>query len=211
MKEEIRYSPRELDKHFKGKEEVSKGFEEEEEFDFEERLEENDRLYTREWMREDRKNKKKEKPVNNKEAKKEIAPPPKSAKPKSPRYTYHRNYHRKKTYGIEEPKIKDITTLFSDIKKYGVDFPSEEFNKKLDEILKSNNLPVKERRLKDILMWDILDKKGLLSPERIVGILNYNSIWEKPIEDIMHKREYVCMEKDGERIYIPLIPQTAQK
>ncbi len=170
---EIRYSPRELSKRFKGKEEP----------EIEEIEEE------REIKRENFKD-----PLRN-------------TKVKPSRKYYHRKYQ----YGFEEPKIKDATTLVSDIKKYNVDFPGEEFNKALDKLLKNNTLPIEEKTLKDILMWDILDKKGLLTTERIARILNYNSIWEKPIEDCMCERRYMCVEREGSRIYLPSIPQTAQK
>ncbi len=119
--------------------------------------------------------------------------------------------YRKRLYGFSEPKIKNPTSLISTIKKYHIDFPQEEFNTKVSEILKKGNLPIKERTLKDIIMWDILDKKGLLSPERIARILNYNSSWEKPIEDFMRERKYVCVESNGERIYFPPTQQTSQK
>lgn len=109
-----------------------------------------------------------------------------------------------------EAIIKKEKEVLTNIKRYHLDFPGEEFNEKVSEILKNNNLPIKERTLKDIIMWDILDKKGLLSPERIVRILNYNSSWEKPIENFMHEKKYICVESNGERIYIPN-PQTEQK
>jgi len=119
----------------------------------------------------------------------------KSEKNPNDRKEYSRKYHRKRM-GFPEPKIKDITTLLSDIKKshinppreYPVSFPKEELNEKLDEILE-DGVPITEKTLKDIIMWDILDKKGILTPERIVR-LYHGSNWGNAIEEFMQAREY---------------------
>lgn len=111
----------------------------------------------------------------------------------------------------KDSEVEKIIGCIKDIRKYPIAFPIKEFNKKLDEILKNNTVPINEKKLKDILMWDVLDRKGLLTTERIARILNYNSSWNKPIEDIMNEREYICVEEDGERRYFPPNPQTSQR
>lgn len=111
----------------------------------------------------------------------------------SPRLEYHRNYN-KKSLGFPEPKIKDITNHIEDIKKYPVDFPEEEFKRGLDKILRDNPPELLIKNLKDII-HDILDKKGTLTPERMLW-LYYGSNWEKAIEEFMKTTDFPKKEGD---------------
>lgn len=116
------------------------------------------------------------------------------------RKEYMKNYHKKyikKKFGFPEPKIKDITILFSNIRNYNVDFPGEELNKKLDISLKNDNWDIEDKKIKDFI-YDILDKKGELSPERILRIYN-NSSWENAIQKFMQEKGYA---KEGDK-YVP--------
>ncbi|MFH1503175.1 MAG: hypothetical protein ABIE36_00775 [Candidatus Diapherotrites archaeon] len=90
-----------------------------------------------------------------------------------------------------------------EMKGYQINFPNEEFNKKLDEILKDNS-SIKGKRLKD-LIYDILDRKGILTGEKMLNIY-YDSIWAEAIEEIMHIRDnpYKKVLLNGEEEYIPI-------
>jgi len=114
---------------------------------------------------------------------------------------YHKGYIRKKM-GLPEPKIRNINDVVVNTKKediYPVNFPKKEFDKKLDEILE-DGIPIKEKTLKDIIMWDILDKKGILTPERMLRIY-YGFNWENAIEKFMQAREYFAELVEGNIIY----------
>jgi hypothetical protein len=128
---------------------------------------------------------------------------------KEKRREYMRVYIRNQRQGLLEPKIKDVASLSSSIKKYSVNFPEKEFNEKLGEILKDNPSEVLEKKLKDVI-YDILEKKGTLSMERLLR-LYYGSFWENAIEEFMLTKNY---EKNGEKKYILIqnrfIPQSGQ-
>lgn len=109
-----------------------------------------------------------------------------------------RNWIRSKRHP-SETKIKDLTKYIEDIKKYSANFPEEEFGKRLDEILKYNPSEIREKTLKDII-YDILDKKGTLTPAGIIRIYN-NPLWSDSIEKFMNTKNY---SRNGEEKYIPL-------
>jgi hypothetical protein len=179
MGEEIRFSPRELEKRFKD-EEISER---------DKKMRENEKLYHRDDMRRRRENKPK--------IKKEINLAPKEPEVKSDRQGYMKDYFRKKC-GFPEPKIKNPREYITDIKKYPSDFPIEEFSNTLDGILIERNL-IKEKTLQDWI-YDIMDKKGTLTAERMIALYN-SPRWEKAIEDFMNERHY---SKNGKEEYIPM-------
>jgi hypothetical protein len=160
------------------------------------RIVENGRLYHRNWARNKRASEKKNNQIYNEEVKEKIIPA-KELKVESeyPRQEYMKNYHRKK-FGFHEPKIKNIKEYIEDIKKYPVDFPKEEFNKKLDKILEYFPSKVEDKELRDIL-YDILDKKGILTPGKIIRLYN-DDCWTHTIESFMSERHY---SKNGDDIF----------
>jgi transcriptional regulator NrdR family protein len=114
------------------------------------------------------------------------------------RKEYMKNYHKKyirNKFGFPEPKIKDVSSLISTIKKETVNFPEIEFNKKLDEILQENHSEILEKKLKDII-YNILDKKGTMTTVRMLQ-LYHGFNWENVIEKMMTIRGY--SKKDGDK------------
>jgi hypothetical protein len=99
-------------------------------------------------------------------------------------------------YPPPEEKVEEVEQMI-----YPDLFPIAEFNTGLEEILKYDPTGIGEKKLKD-LVYDILDKKGILTPNRIMDIFHDPS-WEKAIEESMAKRNYQKIEgKDGRR-YVP--------
>lgn len=84
-----------------------------------------------------------------------------------------------------------------ELKRFPKKFPSTEFENKLEILLKDFPSEVSEKRLKDIL-YDIMDKKGNLSPIGLVYLLS-DSIWENAINEFMIMYDYV---KEGDK-YVP--------
>jgi hypothetical protein len=72
-------------------------------------------------------------------------------------------------------------------------FPKEEFNKKLDEILKNDPFEIPEKTLTD-LVYDILGKKEILTFRELYFLYD-NPRWKKTIEGIMNTRKYVVKDK----------------
>ena len=120
---------------------------------------------------------------------------------------------RRKRHPLEN-RIEDVGKIIENMKNYPANFPVGEFNNKLDEILEYNHSELEEKTLQDLL-YNILDKKGILTPERMIII--YNSLkWEKAIEGIMNERKYLLEEKtiglskirvyskNGDEKYIPI-------
>ncbi|GAJ09262.1 unnamed protein product [marine sediment metagenome] len=87
--------------------------------------------------------------------------------------------------------------------EYPLDFPVQEFNLKLDEILKDEPSKIEEKVLQDHI-YDILDKKGILTVEHIVRIF---AIWPETIEMVMLSRNYGrSVKSEEEDTYIPIDP-----
>ncbi len=176
---EIRYSPREVDKHFKGKKDTGNISDDANE-------EEN----------------KKTKSFGTEYYKKYFEDNPAIKKRQR---TCSREHMRRIRHPTEK-RTEEVLKLVENMKNYPTNFPEKEFNKKLDEMLKYNPSEVKEKTLRD-LIYDILDKEKLLTPQRMMN-LYYNSNWANAIGEFMKERNYI---KNGEDKYIPVNPQTSRK
>jgi hypothetical protein len=104
---------------------------------------------------------------------------------------HSREYMRRKRHPPEN-KIKNLERYLENINKYPTEFPQAEFNKKLIKMLENGPQEIEEKKLKDML-YDILDKKGVLSPVRIIQIYN-SSLWANTIEEFMRMNDYLRQE-----------------
>ncbi len=77
-------------------------------------------------------------------------------------------------------------------------FPREEFNIKLEEVLKNKPLEIKEKELQDFI-YDILEQKGTCTINNLVSIF---TTWPKMIEGIMGEKGYLKMQDLNEGLYI---------
>ena len=124
-------------------------------------------------------------------------------KQKPPKKNYYRMNCR-----IPEPRIKDVKNYVEEIKNHSVknlitpkinrpiDFPFAEFNKRLEGIIKNNPSEISEKKLKDILVWEIIDKKESLEPIEMYN-LYFNSKLERTIENVMKGKDYLFDEERG--------------
>lgn len=86
---------------------------------------------------------------------------------------------------------------------YPLDFPVQEFNLKLGELLKDQPSKIEEKVLQDFI-YDTLEKKGILTVEHIVRIF---TIWPETIERVMLSRNYGrSVKNEEEDTYIPINP-----
>ena len=112
--------------------------------------------------------------------------------------------HMRRKRHPSETKIKDLLSYIQDIKAHPDNFPQEEFSKRLDEIIKENPLEIEEKELKDAL-YDILEKKGNLSPNGLFYLYNGN-LWTNAVDEFMKMRNYSRIEDK----YLFTIPQILQ-
>jgi hypothetical protein len=101
------------------------------------------------------------------------------------------------------PKNSEANNLVNhikEIKKYPSDFPRDEFDRRLDELLKDNPMGVEEKILQDIV-YDILEKGKSSTMEKMVMVYNDPS-WENAINCFMNSKEYFGEIIAGDKIYM---------
>lgn len=125
---------------------------------------------------------------------------------------YSKDYMNKRRHPEIKERKKNLTNYIIEHKsipkkeeppkkpKYPAYFPKEDFNNRIDTLVLNNYSEIYEKELKDILIWDILDKKINLNPANIVNLFHSSDL-EYAIEKTMKEREYICVEKDGKRMY----------
>jgi hypothetical protein len=101
---------------------------------------------------------------------------------------------RKNKIIFEEVKEKSDIETANRISSY---FPINEFNKRLDCILKDNPSGINKKTLQD-LIYDILEKKNNFTLSQIFGFYNH-PIWIDKINEIMSERNY---SKNGDDTYV---------
>ena len=85
--------------------------------------------------------------------------------------------------------------------KYPEDFPTEEFNQKIEEIVKEKPPRIEEKELQDFI-YDALEKKSTCTIKNLMDIYN-NRGWIRTIEKVMLLKGYIRSGIEPD-IYIPV-------
>jgi len=93
----------------------------------------------------------------------------------------------------------EYSKLIIDFLDYDKDFPIEEFNQKIEEIVGEKPEKIKEKEIQDF-MHDVLRDNGILTGRLIIDIYFE---WPKTIEKAMFLKKYIRSRVNPD-IYIPL-------
>jgi hypothetical protein len=96
--------------------------------------------------------------------------------------------------------LNNLVNHIKEVKKYPSDFPVDEFNRRLDNLLMDAPSGVEEKVLQD-LVYDILEREKPSTMERMVMVYN-DPNWENAIDCLMNSREYFVEVIGGDKIYM---------